>query len=94
MSFLLTVPMQSAETGEPGIAISTTDAEPTPQITLNGQNLRVRGAAGENVEIYNVTGVRVTTKRLESNDQTIQLGLSRGCYIVKIGKFVRKINIL
>lgn len=64
------------------------------QISISGNVLRVIGAAGQNVEIFNVTGVRVFSRRVDSNDQNFQLSLGRGCYIVKVGKIVRKVNIL
>ena len=64
------------------------------QISISGNMLRVIGAAGQNVEIFNVTGVRVFSRRVDSNDQSFQLSLTRGCYIVKVGKLVRKVNIL
>lgn len=64
------------------------------QISISGNVLRVIGAAGQNVEIFNVTGVRVFSRRVDSNDQSFQLSLGRGCYIVKVGKIVRKVNIL
>ena len=64
------------------------------QISMSGNVLRVIDAAGQNVEVFNVTGVRVFCKRVESNDQSFQLGLTRGCYIVKVGRVVRKVNIV
>ena len=63
------------------------------QISLSGSTLRIVGAAGQTVEIYNVTGVRVLSRRLDPPDQTLSLSLPRGCYIVKVGKTVRKITI-
>lgn len=64
------------------------------QISLNGTSLRVIGAAGQTLEIYNVTGVRVFCSRIDSADRSFNLNLTRGCYIVRIGKFVRKISIV
>ena len=64
------------------------------QISISGNVLRVIDAAGQNVEIFNVTGVRVFCRRVDSNDQSFQLGLTRGCYIVKVGRVVRKVNIV
>ena len=64
------------------------------RITLNGANLRVQNGSGMSVEIYNITGVKVADYRIDSNDKTIRLELNRGCYIIKVGKTVRKISIL
>ena len=46
------------------------------------------------MEIFNITGIKVTTLKIDSNDKTFNLNLNRGCYIVKIGKISRKISIL
>ncbi|MFC2455808.1 MAG: T9SS C-terminal target domain-containing protein, partial [Segatella salivae] len=43
--------------------------------------------------IYNVTGVCVMSMRVDSNDKRFDLNLHRGCYIVKVGKTVRKISV-
>lgn len=62
-------------------------------IAINGSQLRVAKAAGQTLEIYNLAGVRVTTVRIDSEDKTLSLNLKKGCYMLKIGKFVRKISI-
>ncbi len=64
------------------------------QITLNhtshNQEVRVQDAESQRLEVYNVLGVRVASYRVDSNDKTFTLGLQRGCYILKVGKVVRK----
>lgn len=55
--------------------------------------LRVTGAAGQALYIYNVTGVRVMSIKIDSSDKSVSLNLAKGCYIVKVGKVVRKISI-
>ena len=62
-------------------------------IRLTGNELRITGAAGEMMQIYNVAGVRVMTVKIDSSDKTYNLNLPKGCYIVKVGKIVRKISI-
>lgn len=62
-------------------------------ISLNGAQLHVTNAAGQTLEIYNLAGVRVTTVRIDSEDKTLALNLKKGCYMLKIGKYVRKISI-
>lgn len=65
-----------------------------PQISLEGETvLRISNAAGLQLTIYNVTGVQVLVARIDSQDKTINLNLTKGCYIVKVGKVVRKIFI-
>lgn len=63
------------------------------QIVLSGSTLRIIGGQGQQVEVYNVTGVRVLVRHIDSNDQTFQHNLPRGCYMVKVGNTVRKVSI-
>ena len=60
---------------------------------MSAVTLSVNGSKGETLEVYNLTGVKVATIRIDSNDKTLSLNLQRGCYILKVGKVVRKISI-
>lgn len=62
-------------------------------ISVSGSVLQVTGANDEVLQIYNVTGVRVMSIRVDGNDRRYNLNLPKGCYIVKVGKIVRKIYI-
>ncbi len=62
-------------------------------ITLRDNILHVSGAAGEVLYIYNLTGVRVMSVRIDGADRQFELNLPKGCYIVKVSKVVRKISI-
>ena len=62
-------------------------------ISVNGNVLHVTGASGQDLYVYNVTGVRVKSIRVDSNDKRYELNLPKGCYIVKVGKVVRKISL-
>jgi len=62
-------------------------------ITVRGNQLRVQHAEGLNLMVYNITGVKVSTHRVESDDFTLTLNVERGIYIVKVGKVVRRITI-
>jgi hypothetical protein len=64
-------------------------------VTLRVANnkVRVSGANGQVMEIFNLTGVKVATIRIESGDKSYNLNLPQGCYILKVGKIVRKISI-
>lgn len=55
--------------------------------------LRVANANGQMLYVYNVAGVRVQTIKVDGMDKYIELNLPKGCYIVKVGKTVRKISI-
>lgn len=62
-------------------------------VSVSGSVLRVSGADGEVLHIYNVTGVRVMSIKVDGYEKGYTLNLPKGCYIVKIGKTVRKITI-
>ena len=62
-------------------------------VSVSSSILHVTGASGQTLYIYNVAGVRVMTIKVEGNDRHYDLNLPQGCYIVKVGKTVRKISI-
>lgn len=62
-------------------------------ITLNGTSLHVSGAEGQTLHIYNILGVKVASFKIDSNDKHLELALPTGCYIVKVGKVVRKVSV-
>lgn len=87
---LLGAPVSAyAFTGHEGIE------QPSSNISIEIKNkeIRVSGANGKKIEIYNLTGVSISTILIESNDATFPINLSKGCYILKVGKVVRKISI-
>ena len=63
-------------------------------LTIQDNKAHITNADGKTLEIYNLTGVRVARIRIEGNDRQIALNLTRGCYIMKVGKVVRKVTIL
>lgn len=63
-------------------------------LSVNGTKVHVSGADGAVLEVYNLTGVKIATYRIDSNDKQVNLSnLSKGYYILKVGKVVRKISI-
>lgn len=76
----------------PAVMIVENDPQ-VVSIRLTDNDLRITGAAGEMLQVYNVAGVRVMTVKIDSSDKTYNLNLPKGCYIVKVGKIVRKISI-
>lgn len=61
-------------------------------VTVSDANLRVKNAEGLAIEIFSLTGEKVYSQRIESASKSIELShLQRGFYIVKIGKYTRKI---
>ena len=64
-------------------------------INIEGTSVRVRvsGAAGQTLYVYNVAGVRVHSVKVDGADKRFDLNLQKGCYILKVGKTVRKISL-
>ena len=62
-------------------------------ITVNGQWVLVNGAQGQTLEVVSLTGRCVMNLKIESPSQRVELNGPKGCYILKIGKVVRKIAI-
>lgn len=65
----------------------------TISVSVSESVLHVTGANGEVLHIYNVTGMKLMSVRVEGQDKKIEINLPKGCYIVKVGKVVRKIYI-
>ena len=65
----------------------------TVNITVSGNTVRISGTNGEDIEIFNLTGTKVTTIKTEATGKTYSVNLPKGCYLIKIGKVVRKISI-
>ena len=87
---LLAAPNTVLAEGEQEV-IENTLSDVTLRVANN--KVRVSGANGQMMEIFNLTGVKVATIRIESGDKSYNLNLPQGCYILKVGKIVRKISI-
>lgn len=61
-------------------------------ISVNGSQVHVVNACDNVLEIYNLTGVRVASFKIDSDDKTVNINLPKGCYILKIDKLVRKVS--
>lgn len=63
-------------------------------VTVNQSTLTVTGANGMVLEVVSLTGRPVTSIKIESPAQRVELNnIPKGCYILKIGKVVRKVTI-
>ncbi len=62
-------------------------------VSYNNGELSVFGAEGCRLEIVSLTGKKVLTMDIESPAQKIELNIPKGCYIVKVGKVVRKVSV-
>lgn len=90
---VLFLPVSAFESVAADVPMSAQIDEQTPVITVRGNNLSVLHAEGQVLEIYNLAGLRVAVFKVESSEQTFSSSLPKGCYILKLGKFVRKISI-
>lgn len=85
--------------GAPAIAKAACNVEIIEQeqqisaVVIGESTLRVTGANGQMLYVYNLAGVRIQSFRVEGNDRSYDFNLPKGCYIIKIGKVVRKISI-
>lgn len=62
-------------------------------ITVNQSTIYITGAAGQTLQVVSLTGKQVLTVKIESPAQRVELNVPKGCYILKIGKVVRKVSI-
>lgn len=91
LSFIFAWPsMMTAIPVAPGIE-EFVDEEIT--ITVKGQTVMVNGAQGQTLEVISLTGRCIMTEKIESPAQKIELNIPKGCYILKIGKVVRKVSV-
>lgn len=63
-------------------------------LRVSGQNVRIFGAAGLRLEVFSITGAKISTVSIDSNDKSVSLNLNRGWYILRVGTLTRKIAIL
>lgn len=92
--FLFTLCSAPSVAAEPEAAPSAAVSEQQPRVSPVGERgVRVVGANGQTIYIYNVAGVCVQQTRVDGPDRRYELSLPRGCYIVKVGDTVRKISI-
>lgn len=78
---------------EPEMAAFEHAQEDNITITVEQSVVRVNGASGMTLEIVSLTGKKVASVKIDSPAQRIDLNLPKGCYILKVGKVVRKISV-
>ena len=68
--------------------------ERIPTISIDDNVVTIQGASGMTLEIVALTGRAVAQYKIESPAQRITLNnLKKGCYILKVGKVVRKVTV-
>lgn len=68
------------------------EAQPI-SVTNNESVLHVTNANGNILRVYDLTGLSIAQVKIDSSDKHVELNLQKGCYILKVGKVVRKISI-
>ena len=88
MAAFLALPAHSMEQADDAIE----DEMQSVSIVVKEGSVKVTNAMGQKLEVFNLAGVRITSLPLENDEVSFKLNLSRGCYILKVGKTVRKVN--
>lgn len=75
------------------VAPGIEQVEDEVSINVDGQTVTISGAQGQTLEVVSLTGRRVMTVKIDSPAQKFELNIPKGCYILKIGKVVRKVSV-
>ena len=90
MAFPTYVQANSSE----NISIEQMEEKTDVQINVSNSIIHITNAEGQVMEVISLTGRHVMSVRIESPAQRIELtNIPKGCYIIKVGKVVRKIVI-
>ena len=91
ISMFLALPIVGAQMSlERGVA---EQIEEQITLTVEGNSVLIDGAQGLKLVVISLTGRQVAEFRIDSPSQRIELNLSKGCYVLKVGKVVRKVSI-
>jgi hypothetical protein len=91
-ALLLSAPVMAAPmVMEFGIAEQVDETAPT--INVDGRTVSIVGAQGMTLEVVSLTGRAVASYKIDGPAQRIELNLPKGCYILKVGKTVRKVTV-
>jgi hypothetical protein len=74
--------------------ISQSITQDSLKVVITENRLIIENLTKDNIlEIYNIMGAKVYTRRLKSGTNEYHISLPKGYYIIKIGKFTKKIAI-
>ncbi|MBO6030782.1 MAG: T9SS type A sorting domain-containing protein [Prevotella sp.] len=62
-------------------------------MTIDGNAVTISGAQGLKLIVVSLTGRQIAEYRIDSPAQRIELNLTKGCYVLKVGNVVRKVSI-
>ena len=89
LTMAVPVATSASEMFTPELAVEQAE----PVLTVQNSTVTVTGAAGQTLEVVSLTGKSLLTVRIDSPSQRIDLNVPKGCYIIKVGKVVRKVSI-
>lgn len=90
--FIMTLTVVVPHGAMANVEIIEQEQQPVVSVT-NESTIHVVNANGQMLYVYNVAGVRVKSIVVDGHDRHYDLNLPKGCYIIKVGKTVRKISI-
>lgn len=90
--FIMTLTVIVPQGAMANVEIIEQEQQPVVSVT-NESTIHVVNANGQMLYVYNVAGVRVKSIVVDGHDRHYDLNLPKGCYIIKVGKTVRKISI-
>ena len=61
-----------------------------PVITAKGNMVRVQNADGKTLEVFDITGRKIASLRIDSPDRSFNLKLRRGLYLLRVDDVSRK----
>lgn len=91
LTLMLSAPVLAVPVMMELMAVEQIDSEVT--IVVEGNTVTVNGAEGLVLEVISLTGRKVAQYEINSPSQRIELNLTKGCYVFKIGKVVRKVAV-
>lgn len=91
LTLMLSAPVLAVPVMMELMAVEQIESEVT--MVVEGNTVTVNGAEGLVLEIISLTGRKVAQYEINSPSQRIELNLTKGCYVFKIGKVVRKVAI-
>ncbi len=62
-------------------------------ISYSQGSIYVSGGEGLTLEVISLTGKKVFEQQIDNPSQKFELNIPKGCYIVKVGKVVRKVSV-
>lgn len=93
LAFALTAAWPVSSMAAPSVEIIDQEIQVVTVVLEDDGSIHVTGGNGQTLHVYNVAGVLVKSVKIDSADKRLELNLPKGCYIVKVGKTVRKISV-